>query len=88
MATVSLSTETILTAAQAFEAGSKQSQALVADLDKVTEDLKSKWSGSAQQAFYRQHAEWRMLMRGQVALLGAISSELRALATRYEKADK
>jgi hypothetical protein len=38
--------------------------------------------------FYQHHAEWRTLMRGQVALLAAISSELHALAARYEKADK
>lgn len=88
MASVNLSTEHILTAAQEFESASKESQELVANLDKVTEDLKVKWSGSAQHAFYRHHAEWRTLMRGQVALLAAISSELHALAARYEKADK
>jgi WXG100 family type VII secretion target len=88
MASVNLSTEHILTAAQEFGSASKQSQELVANLDKVTEDLKAKWSGSAQHAFYQHHAEWRMLMRGQVALLAAISSELHALAARYQKADK
>ena len=88
MTSVNLSTEHILTAAQEFESASKESQELVANLDKVTEDLKSKWSGSAQQTFYRHHAEWRTLMRGQVALLAAISSELHELAARYVKADK
>lgn len=88
MGSVNLSTQHILTAAQEFASASKESQALVANLDKVTEDLKAKWSGSAQQAFYQHHVEWRTLMRGQVALLAAISSELQALAARYEKADK
>jgi WXG100 family type VII secretion target len=88
MASVNLSTEHILTAAQEFGSASKESQELVANLDKVTEDLKAKWSGSAQHAFYQHHAEWRMLMRGQVTLLAAISSELHALAARYQKADK
>jgi len=88
MASVNLSTEHILTAAQEFESASKESQELVANLDKVTEDLKVKWSGSAQQAFYRHHTEWRMLMRGQVALLAALSRELHDLAARYAKTDK
>ena len=88
MGSVTVSTNTILTAAREFESASKQSDALVASLEKVTEDLKVKWSGSAQEAFYKHHDEWRTLMRGQVALLAAISSELHALAARYEKADK
>ena len=88
MGSVTVSTSTILTAAREFELASKESEALVANLNKVTEDLKAKWSGSAQEVFYKHHDEWRTLMRGQVALLAAISSELHALAARYEKADK
>ena len=85
---VALSTKDIIAAAEEFESASKQSQELVAKLEKVAERLKDKWSGSAQEAFYKHHDEWQALMRGQVALLTGIAFELQALAERYEKADK
>ena len=88
MASVALSTQDILAAAEEFESAGKQSQKLVARREKVTERLKGKWSGSAQEAFYKHHTEWQALMRGQVALLTGIAFELQALAERYENADK
>jgi WXG100 family type VII secretion target len=88
MASVALSTKDILAAADEFESASRQSQELVESLEKVTVGLKGKWSGSAQEAFYKHHDEWQALMRGQVALLTGIAFELKALAERYEKADK
>ena len=84
---VALSTKEILAAAEEFESAGQRSQELVARLEKVTENLKDKWSGSAQEAFYKHHDEWQALMRGQVALLTGIAFELQALAERYEKAD-
>ena len=88
MSTVTLSTQDLKEAAEEFETASKESQELVSKLAKATEGLKGKWSGAAQQAFYRHHDEWQALMQGQVALLTGISLELRALAERYEQADK
>lgn len=88
MGAVTLSTKELQSAAEAFDSASKESQELVAKLDKVTENLKAKWSGSAQEAFYKHHGEWQALMKGQVAILTGIAFELRALAERYERADK
>ena len=88
MASVELSTKDIMAAADEFESASRQSEELVAKLGKVTDGLKDKWSGSAQEAFYKHHDEWQTLMKGQVALLTGIAFELKALAERYERVDE
>jgi len=88
MSTVTLSTQGLKEAAEEFESASKESQILVSKLAKVTEELKGKWSRTARETFYKHHDEWQALMQGQVALLTGISLELRALAKRYERADK
>lgn len=88
MGALSVSTGDILDAASEFEAASRKSQEIISKLDEVTTELKGKWSGPAQEAFYRHHNEWQMIMKGQAALLSSISMELRALAERYQTADK
>lgn len=88
MSGVAISTHGIVEAAREFELASKESQELAKRLQKAAERLKDGWSGETQEAFFAHHREWQSLMQAQVLLLTGISTELKALAARYQKADQ
>jgi WXG100 family type VII secretion target len=70
-----------------FEQAGRQSQAVLTRLEKATQELEKNWGGAGKDAFFSHYKEWRKLMEGQVTLLTTIALELRAAATKYDKAD-
>jgi len=87
MSGVAVSTQDIALAAREFQLASKESQQVLERLEKVVDGLRQGWSGETRDTFFKHHAEWHSLMRGQVALLISLSLELEGLAARFQRAD-
>ena len=79
--------ETLIGAAEEFDQAGKDLLAILKKLDETTGNLKDEWEGAAQQVFYKQYLELRQYMEGFTILLGNISTEMSAMAERYDKAD-
>jgi WXG100 family type VII secretion target len=88
MSGVAFSTQDMAVAAREFELASRESQQILERLEKVTGGLRDGWSGETREAFFKHHSEWQALMRSQAAMLISISLELRALAERFQRADR
>ena len=87
MTGMTFSPEDIGNTASEFEMAGKQSQAVLTRLDNATQELEKNWGGAGKDVFFSHYKEWRKLMEGQVTLLATIALELRAAATKYDKAD-
>ena len=85
---ISVSIEDIRRLAYEFRQASEKSQQIVKDLSDANEEIRGKWLGISQQAFYRQYQEWNQIMIGLSAMMNQINRELNCLADNIEKADK
>jgi len=75
-------------AAAEFDNARKDLSIITKRLDETTAELKSKWEGAAQQIFYKEYAALRQEMGGIDLLINQISIEMKAIAERFEKADR
>jgi WXG100 family type VII secretion target len=75
-------------AAEQFDQASKNLEEIVSKLDETTANLKDKWEAASQQVFFKQYSELRQYMDGMRLLLGHISLEMKAMAERFEQADR
>lgn len=75
-------------AAEQFEQAGKNLEEIVSKLDETTANLKDKWEAASQQIFFKQYTELRQYLDGMRLLLGHISLEMKAMAERFEQADR
>lgn len=75
-------------AAEEFNTAEKELAAVLKRLDTATGTLKGKWEGTSQQSFYKEYENLRKYMEAFGVLLTHISSEMIAMAERFEDADK
>lgn len=87
MSEITLNPDDLRGASTKFVEAGKTFLTTVEELDKVTGDLKSKWSGAAQQVFFKQYEEMRGVVEGFAALSENIAREMQAMAEHIEKID-
>ncbi len=74
--------------ASEFKAVREESQKHIERLGNAMSGLEKEWGAASKQVFFKNYQEWRLHMQGFVALLDNISSEINAIADRFEKEDK
>lgn len=88
MSDITLQPDQLRQAADVFSGAGKDTQAILKKLDDATSELEKHWDGVNQQVFYKQYRELRQYMQGFSGLLANISTEMQAMAQRFEDADR
>jgi len=83
-----LSPSELREAAEAFTLSSEDGQRALKRLDLVTEKLEGRWTGTASMSFATNYREWRQQMEAFVRLLTTLSTQMKSIADRMEKADR
>jgi len=71
-----------------FGRASQETQQLASRLEEGIGRLESTWTGIEQQIFYLYYREWQQQMGGFSQILGAIASELAAVAEKYDAGNR
>ena len=87
MSEINLNPNELRAASVKFREAGKTFQTTLEELDKVTGELKSKWSGASQQVFYKQYSEMRNYIEGFTTISENIAKEMQAMADHIEKID-
>lgn len=88
MSELSITPESLTAAAGEFHTAGDDLLAILKRLDETTGGLQEQWEGAAQQAFFKKYQELRQYMEAFSILLDHISTEMNAMAERYDSADQ
>lgn len=70
-----------------FRMASRDTIAIIDDLDKTMKKLEETWDDANQETFFKYFSEWHTHTLGVSELLNLAANELDAIAERYYKAD-
>lgn len=88
MSEIRLSPSELREAAEAFTASSEDGARALKRLDMATEKLEGRWTGAASVSFTNNYREWRQQMEAFIRILLALSTQMKSIADRMEKADR
>jgi WXG100 family type VII secretion target len=79
--------EELQKAAQRFRSVSKTTDGSIAELDETIHALETKWSGAAQQTFYKRYKDLHQALEGISLLMTNIANEMNLMADRMKEID-
>jgi WXG100 family type VII secretion target len=71
-----------------FDQAGKDIAEVIKKLDDSTGELEKKWEGASRQVFFKQYKQMRGYIEAISSLMANISTEMKAMADRYEEADR